>query len=219
MQQLELFDQEMPSKDTHLIQNSPYLWRLNQTRRAIDRLYFAYQDFDLNYLQSNKDKEYILQSPYSFDAKIDNINKAVQSAFLQIINMQSELVSDREPLSNDLNKDLLDETVRLISAIIDTSSKFIRTDYTAVFINAELDEPYPSEIFWFMLKAICRKNLRILVKPGENPNEYITFWNTSIGEVYDKVKDSKTKCIINFLYDDSDDFMSPSVTASLVNQQ
>lgn len=218
MQQLELFDQEMPSKDTHLIQNSPYLWRLNQTRRAINRLYFAYQDFDLNYLQSNKDKEYVLQSPYSFDAKIDNINKAVQSAFLQIINMQSELVSDREPLSNDLNKDLLDETVRLISAIIDTSSKFIRTDYTAVFINAELDEPYPSEIFWFMLKAICRKNLRILVKPGENPNEYITFWNTSIGEVYDKVKDSKTKCIINFLYDDSDEFMSPLVTASLVNQ-
>lgn len=218
MQQLELFDQEMPSKDIHLIQNSPYLWRLNQTRRAIDRLYFAYQDFDLNYLQSNKDKEYVLQSPYSFDAKIDNINKAVQSAFLQIINMQSELVSDREPLSNDLNKDLLDETVRLISAIIDTSSKFIRTDYTAVFINAELDEPYPSEIFWFMLKAICRKNLRILVKPGENPNEYITFWNTSIGEVYDKVKDSKTKCIINFLYDDSDEFMSPLVTASLVNQ-
>ena len=218
MQQLELFDQEMPSKDTHLIQNSPYLWRLNQTRRAIDRLYFAYQDFDLNYLQSNKDKEYVLQSPYSFDAKIDDINRAVQSAFLQIINMQSNLASDQEPLSNDLNKDLLDETVKLISAIIDTSSKFIRTDYTAVFINAELHELDPSEIFWFMLKTICRKNLRILVKPGENPNEYITFWNTSINEVYDKVKASKTKCIINFLYDDSDEFMALSVTATLVDQ-
>lgn len=219
MQQLELFDQEMPSKDTHLIQNSPYLWRLNQTRRAIDRLYFAYQDFDLNYLQSNKDKEYVLQSPYSFDAKIDNINRAVQEAFLQIINMQSSLASDQEPLSDDLNNDLLDETVKLISAIIDTSSKFIRTDYAAVFINAELHEPDPSEIFWFMLRMICRKNLRILVKPGENPNEYIAFWNTSIDEVYDKVKGSKTRCIINFLYDDNDEFMALSVTASLVDQQ
>lgn len=218
MQQLELFDQEMPSKDTHLIQNSPYLWRLNQTRRAIDRLYFAYQDFDLNYLQSNKDKEYVLQSPYSFDDKIDNINRAVQSAFLQIINMQSRLVSDQAPLSNDLNTELLDETVKLISAIIDTSNKFIRTDYAAAFINAELHEPDPGEIFWFMLRMICRKNLRILVKPGEKPNEYITFWNTSIDGVYDKVKGSKTNCIINFLYDDSDEFMALSVTATLVNQ-
>lgn len=217
MQQLELFDQEMPSKDTRLIQNSPYLWRLNQTRRAIDRLYFAYQDFDLNYLQSNKDKEYVLRSPYSFDAKIDNINRAIQEAFLQIINMQSRLASDQTPLSNDLNTDLLDETVKLISAIIDTSNKFIRTDYAAAFIGVELHEPDPGEIFWFMLRAICRKNLRILVKPSEKPDEYIAFWNTSIDEVFNKVKGSKTKCIINFLYDDNDEFMALSVTATLVD--
>lgn len=219
MQQLELFDQEMPSKDARLIQNSPYLWRLNQTRRAIDRLYFAYQDFDLNYLQSNKDKEYVLRSPYSFDAKIDNINRAIQEAFLQIINMQSRLVSDQTPLSNDLNTDLLDETIKLISASIDTSNKFIRTDYAAAFIGVELHEPDPGEIFWFMLRAICRKNLRILVKPGEKSDEYIAFWNTSIDEVYDKVKGSKTKCIINFLYDDNDEFMALSVTATLVDHQ